>query len=309
MHQNATVAQSIVASCFDFKGTRRKIVLQDLDFSDQPIFEGFRRFGAEIVIVPSDDSICRRIDRLVDAIDEQTVLVPISLVLFRSASVCRTCGPSSRKPIASAPASSSTRIKAPEPCLDAIALGGLRGRRLGEVAVRRAGRGLSLRPARSDQVPAPVGRGMGGSHGAVRLRDGRHPLCGPDRALPERHRRTALYSARAGYEIAAEIGVPFARGRCSHAPNHRCRAGTRVEAEHTDGRPRTRRIGRHRRPGRAARGRRAHPTPGHRRLPSRRGRQDGAAFLQHRGWWIARWRRWRRLCNRNLQLATNNFGA
>src|SRR5262245_55622133 len=31
LHQNATVAQAIVASCFSFEGRRCKIVLQDLD--------------------------------------------------------------------------------------------------------------------------------------------------------------------------------------------------------------------------------------------------------------------------------------
>ena len=86
MHQNATVAQSIVASCFPFDGRRRKIVLQDLDFpTNHYLFEGFRRYGAEIVYVWSDDTVRASIDRLVDAIDEDTALVPISLVLFRSA--------------------------------------------------------------------------------------------------------------------------------------------------------------------------------------------------------------------------------
>jgi kynureninase len=85
MHQNATVGQSIVASCFSFDGPRRKIVLQDLDFpTNHYLFEGLRRYGAEIVIVPSDNPIAAPIDRLVDAIDERTALVPISLVLFRS---------------------------------------------------------------------------------------------------------------------------------------------------------------------------------------------------------------------------------
>src|SRR4029434_8418582 len=73
MHQNATVAQSIVASCFSFDGTRRKIVLQDLDFpTNHYLFEGFARYGAEIVIIQSDDRIRAPIDRLVDAIDERT---------------------------------------------------------------------------------------------------------------------------------------------------------------------------------------------------------------------------------------------
>lgn len=88
MHQNVTVAQSVIASCFDFKGSRNRIVLQDLDFpSNHYLFEGFRKYGAEIVYVKSDDSVRAPIERLVDAIDERTLLVPISYVLFRSAAI------------------------------------------------------------------------------------------------------------------------------------------------------------------------------------------------------------------------------
>ncbi len=88
MHQNVTVAQSVIASCFDFTGTRKRIVLQDLDFpSNHYLFEGFRKYGADIVYVESDDTIRASIERLVDAIDERTLLVPISYVLFRSATI------------------------------------------------------------------------------------------------------------------------------------------------------------------------------------------------------------------------------
>lgn len=88
MHQNVTVAQSVIASCFDFKGARTRIVLQDLDFpSNHYLFEGFRKYGADIVYVKSDDTVRAPIDRLVDAIDERTLLVPISYVLFRSACI------------------------------------------------------------------------------------------------------------------------------------------------------------------------------------------------------------------------------
>ena len=67
MHQNVSVVQSLVTSCFDFSGRRNKIVLQDLDFpTNHYVFEGARRAGAEIVYVPSGDSIRAPIDRLVD---------------------------------------------------------------------------------------------------------------------------------------------------------------------------------------------------------------------------------------------------
>lgn len=86
MHQNVTVAQAIIASCHRFDGPRNKIVMTDLEFpSNMYLFEGFRRYGAEIVYVPSDDAMRTNLERLLDAIDEKTVLVPLSFVLFKSA--------------------------------------------------------------------------------------------------------------------------------------------------------------------------------------------------------------------------------
>jgi kynureninase len=86
MHQNVTVAMAIIASCYRFDGPRRKIVLTDLEFpSNIYLFEGFRRYGAEIVHVKSDGAMRTNLERLLDAIDERTALVPLSYVLFRSA--------------------------------------------------------------------------------------------------------------------------------------------------------------------------------------------------------------------------------
>ena len=88
MHQNVTVAMGVIGSCFNYDGRRRKIVMTDLEFpSNMYLFEGFRRYGAEIVYVPSPDTVRTDLQRLLDAIDEDTVLVPLSLVLFRSACI------------------------------------------------------------------------------------------------------------------------------------------------------------------------------------------------------------------------------
>jgi kynureninase len=85
MHQNVTVAMGIIASCHNFDGPRRKIVLTDLEFpSNMYLFEGFRRYGALVEYVPSADTIRSDLEGILDAIDERTVLVPLSLVLFRS---------------------------------------------------------------------------------------------------------------------------------------------------------------------------------------------------------------------------------
>jgi kynureninase len=86
MHQNVTVAQGVIASCHSYEGARRKIVMSELEFpSNMYLYEGFRRYGAEPVYVRVPDGIRVPIDRTLDAIDERTMLVVASLVIFKSA--------------------------------------------------------------------------------------------------------------------------------------------------------------------------------------------------------------------------------
>jgi kynureninase len=85
LHQNVTLTQAVIASCFDFRLTRNKIVMTDLEFpSIQYFYHEQRRHGARVELVPSGDRIRFDLERFLDAIDETTLLVPISLVLFRS---------------------------------------------------------------------------------------------------------------------------------------------------------------------------------------------------------------------------------
>ena len=86
LHQNVTLIQAIIASCFDFRGPRNKVVLTDLEFpSIQYFYHEQRRKGARVELVPSNDRVRFDLHRFLDAIDETTLLVPISQVLFRSA--------------------------------------------------------------------------------------------------------------------------------------------------------------------------------------------------------------------------------
>jgi kynureninase len=87
MHQNVAVASQVILSCFDFSGKRNKIVLCDAEFpSVLYLYEAQRARGAEIVRVPADQSgIGVDLQHLLAAIDERTLLVPVSHVLFRSA--------------------------------------------------------------------------------------------------------------------------------------------------------------------------------------------------------------------------------
>jgi kynureninase len=87
-HPNVTTCEAVVASCFDFSGTRNKVVYTDMNFPSVMYFwEAQRRRGARVHMVKSEDGITAPTERLLDAIDEDTLLVPISHVLFRSAYV------------------------------------------------------------------------------------------------------------------------------------------------------------------------------------------------------------------------------
>ena len=85
LHQNVTTTQAVITSCFDFRGSRNKVVMTDLEFpSVQYFYHGQRRFGAHIQLIPSGNSVRFELEPFLAAIDETTLLVPISLVLFRS---------------------------------------------------------------------------------------------------------------------------------------------------------------------------------------------------------------------------------
>ncbi|MGH9773836.1 MAG: aminotransferase class V-fold PLP-dependent enzyme [Candidatus Acidiferrales bacterium] len=88
LHQNVTLTQAVISSCFDFSGPRNKIVLVDLEFPSIVYFYmEQRRRGARVEVLPSEDGIHAPLEKLLAAIDETTALVPISYVLFRSATI------------------------------------------------------------------------------------------------------------------------------------------------------------------------------------------------------------------------------
>jgi kynureninase len=85
LHQNVTLTQAVISSCFDFRGPRNKIVMVELEFpSIQYFYQEQRRHGARVEVVPTPDDIRIDMEKLLAAIDETTLLVPISQVLFRS---------------------------------------------------------------------------------------------------------------------------------------------------------------------------------------------------------------------------------
>ena len=86
MHPNVSVCQSLIASCFDWRGPRNKIVSESLNFpSNLYIHRRLESLGARVVTVPSHDGFTVPIDNLLAAIDRETLLVSVSHVIFKSA--------------------------------------------------------------------------------------------------------------------------------------------------------------------------------------------------------------------------------
>lgn len=86
MHQNVSIAQSLIISCFQPTTKRNKVVYSSLNFpSVMYVYEAFARDGRfRINMVESDDGMTVSLEKMLAAIDEQTLLVPISHVLFKS---------------------------------------------------------------------------------------------------------------------------------------------------------------------------------------------------------------------------------
>ncbi len=88
MQQNVSICQWIVTSCLDWRGPRNKLVTDGLNFpSNDYIYYGLERQGARVCSVPSPDGMTVPLELMLDAIDEQTQLVSVSHVAFRSAFV------------------------------------------------------------------------------------------------------------------------------------------------------------------------------------------------------------------------------
>ena len=88
MHQNVSICQWIVASCFDWRSARNKLVTDGLNFpSNDYIYYGLERQGARIHSVAAPDGMTLPVEAMLAAIDEETRLVSVSQVAFRSSYV------------------------------------------------------------------------------------------------------------------------------------------------------------------------------------------------------------------------------
>src|SRR5256885_6135252 len=81
MHQNVAVAQAIVLSCFEFEPPRNRIVYGEGEFpSVRYLYQAQRRREAEVEIVADAAAA-------LEVIDERTLLVPVSHVLFKTGEI------------------------------------------------------------------------------------------------------------------------------------------------------------------------------------------------------------------------------
>ena len=84
MQPNVSICQSIVLSCLDWTGRRNKLVSEALNFPSN-LYIDHQAAGARVVTVPSQDGITVPLDAMLAAIDEETLLVSVSHVIFKSA--------------------------------------------------------------------------------------------------------------------------------------------------------------------------------------------------------------------------------
>ncbi len=214
MHQNVTVAMAIIASCYRFDGPRNRIVMTDLEFpSNLYLFEGFRRYGADIVHLKSPDAMRTDLPAILDAIDERTALVPLSYVLFRSAYIQDAAAVIEKAHSVGAQvildvyqAAGTVPLEIEKLSAD-FAVGG-------SVKWLCGGPGagyLYVRPDLAKTLEPGIVGWAAHAHpfefeaGAIDYAEA------PERFQSGTPNVPSLYSARAGYEIVAEIGVPAIR--------------------------------------------------------------------------------------------------
>ena len=84
---NVSLALAAIMSCVDFSA-RRKIVLSELDFpTDGHVSLAHRTRGAEVVFLRSSDGLTIPLEAYQQAIDENTALVIVNRVLYRTSSL------------------------------------------------------------------------------------------------------------------------------------------------------------------------------------------------------------------------------
>jgi kynureninase len=216
MHQNVSICQTIVTSCFDWSGPRNKLVTDGLNFpSNDYIYHGLERQGAQIVSVASQDGMTVSVEDILAAIDERTQLVSISHVAFRSSYLQDLGAITKRAHEVGAYIVADIYQSAGIVPLDVVDLN-VDFATGGSVKWLLGGPGAGYLYVRQDLDEALRPAATGWAAHA-------HPFefeAGPIAYAPDMHRYLngtpnvpAMYSARSGYRIVNEIGVAAIRAK------------------------------------------------------------------------------------------------
>ncbi len=203
MHQNVTIAEAVVLSCFDLRPPRNRIVFEAGLFPSVSYLqhEWAARYGAEVVV-------CEDAEGVIDAIDERTLLVPVSHVLYKTGEI----QPVERIVARAREAGAYTCLDAYQSAgtvpLDVTALG-VELAVGGSVKWLCGGPGagwLYVRPDVAERLE-PAIAGWRGHARPFAFEPEMAYARGAERFLAGTPNVPALYAASAGYEIVAEIGV------------------------------------------------------------------------------------------------------
>jgi kynureninase len=206
MHQNVTVAEAIVLSCWPSPGERNRVVYEEANFpSVRYLFQAQPQL--EVVTVEDDAAI-------VEAIDERTLLVPISHVLFKNAEIQEI------EPIVRRAHEVGAHV-----VLDCYQSAGVVPFDLTELGVDFAVGGsvkwlcggpgagwLYVRPDLAERLE-PTLVGWQGHARPFAFEAELEYAAGARRFLTGTPNVPALYAATAGYDVIEEVGVPAIRER------------------------------------------------------------------------------------------------
>jgi len=208
MHQNVTLAEAVVLSCFTFDGQRRRIVYEEGNFpSVRYLYQAQAARGAEIVVAPDDAGV-------VEAIDERTLLVPVTHVLFQAGEIQDVEAIVARSHEAGALVVLDAYQSVGTVQLDVTALG-VDFAVGGSVKWLCGGPGagwLYVRPDLAETLE-PALTGWYGHARPFAFEPEQDYAEGAARFLAGTPNVPALYAASAGYDVIEEIGVQRIRAR------------------------------------------------------------------------------------------------
>ena len=216
MHQNVSICQTIVTSCFDWSARRNKLITDGLNFpSNDYIYHGLERQGARIIPVASADGMTLPLEQILDAIDNETQLVSISHVAFRSSYLHDLKAIVDRAHQAGAYVLADVYQSAGIVPLDVSSLN-VDFATGGSVKWLLGGPGAGYLYVRKDLDLAmqPAATGWAAHESPFEFRTGAIAYA-PDirRFLNGTPNVPAMYSARSGYEIINEVGVEAIRAK------------------------------------------------------------------------------------------------